>query len=484
MGKHKKKRREIYNNDYTGVVEDVLDPKKIGRVRVRIERFHGRKGEKESIPTEDLPWLEPDSRGNDFGVPNVGKVVYVAFEEGDYYKGSYFAEEHYDINLQAKIETYANEDYSNFYALYYDAKHQYYHDPKLGIFFDYMKSNINMKTNGDIRINLKDNTAKLYLGTEDASQQAVLGNHWMDWFDEFVDNLIGAKGGPYLGNLGAPVIPHPSMTLVLNKYKAFRETFLSKHVYIVDNQKVKPQKRKFDKLQWNDNWNTEDMKKNNSTPASIPDPAPRKESGGNPDVNVPPTNYSANLSTSTLPPNPSVEEVQRTEKPFSQEHGNGKIPTENLTASKYLTKSFSGDTDERKFLLDEAAVALDKWLDKYNSQRDETWDTSTTAKATKGYQNFERQTNSRKQYSTAPLAGEDPFGWANQVEIYFGVDSTDEDTVFEITEYIYKGIMGGSDQLQAFILLRKLGRDFGWKIAGKTSKNEVQWWHWIYSPGT
>jgi hypothetical protein len=54
-----------------------------------------------------------------------------------------------------------------------------------------------------------------------------------------VDNLLGSQAGPYLGNLGAPVVPNPAMISVLLKYKALRDpVFLSHHVNIVDNNKV------------------------------------------------------------------------------------------------------------------------------------------------------------------------------------------------------------------------------------------------------
>lgn len=486
MRKRKSVRRELYNNDYIGIIEDIKDPKKIGRVKVRVESLHGRKGDKNFISTEDLPWLEPSSRGNFFGLSDVGKVVYVAYEDGDYYKGCYFADEHYDINLQDKLESLTDSAYQNFYSIYYDAKHQYFYEDNVGIIFDYMKSNINMRDNGDIRVNLKDNSAKLFLGTEDASQQAMLGNHWTDWFDEFVQNLIGSYGGPYLGNMGAPIIPHPKMIECLNKYLAIKQTFLSDHVFIVDDQKVKAQNRKFDKLQFNDNWNTEDMQKVNSAPDKISDPEPRKESGGNPSnskVSIPPSNFSDNLSTTLLSENPTDEDKEKMIKPFSDNTENGKIPLEQMTVSKYLQQSFSSENDERKYLLDEASKALDSWLDSYTKEKASDW---SDVIATKGYQNFERQTNTRTQYPLkAPTAGKDPYGWGNQVEIYFGIDRNNADLTQSVKEYLNRGSIDLNSprvpQIEALDWLIKNGKSFGWKIAGKTVTGDVQWWHWIYN---
>jgi hypothetical protein len=483
MSKVKGLRREIFNNDFIGVVEDINDPKKIGRAKVRIEAIHGRKNEKNSIPTDDLPWLEPSSRGNNFGVSSVGKVVYVAFEEDDYYKGSYFADEHYDINLQDKLESLSETSYQNFYTIHFDANHQYYYEDKVGIMFDYNKSNINMRDNGDIRINLKDNSAKLFLGTEDASQQAILGNHWINWMDEFVQNLIGGYGGPYLGNLGAPIIPHPKMIECLNKYLAIKQTFLSDHVYIVDDQKVKPQKRKFDKLQFNDNWNTEDLQKVNSAPNTLPESAPRAESGGNPNnPDIPPTNYSENLSTSELPSNPTPEETLRETKPFVDNTENGKIPLENMTISIRLQKEFPDENDERKYLLDEAAKSLDNWLNSYDSQKASNWNNIIVSK---GYQNYERQKNTRKQYPIkAPLPGKDSFGWGNQIELYFGVDKNDADLTQTIKDYLNRGSIDpnidSKPQVEILDWLIKNGSKHGWRLAGRTVSGELQWWHWIF----
>jgi hypothetical protein len=87
----------------------------------------------------------------------------------------------------------------------FDHKTQIYSNDDEGLKLDYKFNNINLKTNS-ININLKDNFSKLNLGTETSNQQVILGNHFLNWFDEFVDNLLGVNGGPYNGNLGAPVV--------------------------------------------------------------------------------------------------------------------------------------------------------------------------------------------------------------------------------------------------------------------------------------
>jgi hypothetical protein len=479
MGSRRKRSaKNIYNNDYLGVVEDISDPKKIGRTRVRVEALYGRKDDPMSIPTEDLPWLEPSSRGNSFGTATIGKVVFVAFEDGDYYKGTYFADEHYDINLQKKLESLTDTEYQDFYAMYFDPKHQYYYQDGVGIMFDYVKSNINMTDSGDIKLNLKDNTAKLYIGSPDASQQMVLGNHFFDWMDTLMNVLIGVS---FEGNLGAPVIPSPDLIEVVSQYQAIRSTFLSAHLYNVDNQQVKEQDRAFDVLQPADNWNTETMQPVVTASNKLPDPTPRPASGGNPtNGNVPPANYSDNLSTSTLPANPTPAEQARENKPFSDPLQNGQIPVSQMTASSFLQASFSDPTDERQYLLDAPATSLDKFLNSYEAQMDPSW---SDIIATKGYQNLTRQQNARNQYPlTAPLAGSDPFGFANQAELYFGVDRSSANIVQAIKDYLNFGTIDTNyPQVSALDWLVKNGTQYGWSLAGRTSGGDVQWWHWIYN---
>lgn len=465
--KKKKIRREIYNNDYIGVVEDVNDPLRLGRVKVRVEAIDGRKDDKESIPTSALPWLEPSGRGSSFSTSSVGKVVYVAFEDGDYYKGCYFAEEHYDINLQNKLESLSDSSYVMFTAYNFDHRHQYYCEEKVGLMFDYMKSNMNFRPNGDIRMNLKDNNAKLMLGSENASQQSILGNHFIDMFSDLVNVLMTT---PYFGNLGAPVLPSPQMLEFCNKYLATKSTLLSNNVYVVDNNMVKAQDRKYDTVQYNDNFNDENLKQVSNSVSKLPEPEPAPIVGANPTtVDTPPNNFSDNLSTSNV-------NDERMVNPVGADYVNGKVDVSNLTVSKYASEAFS---DERKYLLDSVAKALDKLLDDYKLVKNTNWNDVVV---TKGYTNYERQTNTRKQYPLkAPLAGQDPFGFANQVELYFGVKRNDDTTVNAIKDYLRDGkIDKNINQVLVLDYLVTNGKKVGLKLVKNTNVGDVQWWHWIY----
>lgn len=63
------------NKTYIGVVEDNKDPKKMGRCRVRVLDVF------DNIDVQDIPWASPykDLNGNQFNVPEKGKVLIVVF---------------------------------------------------------------------------------------------------------------------------------------------------------------------------------------------------------------------------------------------------------------------------------------------------------------------------------------------------------------------------------------------------------------------
>jgi hypothetical protein len=219
---------------YIGIVEDNQDPKKLGRCRVRVIDIF------DDIPADDIPWASPwkDLNGNGFNVPEKGKVLTVIFDSGNIYKPEYLYAEHYNINLEKKLQTLSGTNYTSMKALIFDHKTQIYVNDDEGLKLDHKFNMINITKEG-IDLNLKDNFANVNIGTSTANQQAILGNHFLNWFDEFVSNLLGERSGPYLGNLGAPVVCNPEFIECLQKYRALKEPkFLSHHVNIVDNSYV------------------------------------------------------------------------------------------------------------------------------------------------------------------------------------------------------------------------------------------------------
>lgn len=236
---------------FLGTVEDNNDPKRLGRCKIRVL------GVFDNIPTEDIPWSMPskDLNGNQFIIPDVGKICSVKFEDSNIYLPTYRYANHYNKNLEDKLKSLSEEDYKSMRAILFDDKTQVYSNDSEGLKMDYKMNNINI-TGDDIDLNLKDNHGRVNIGTSSAKQEAILGTNFLTgWFDELVDNLLGANGGPFLGNLGAPVIPHPQLIQHLIKYKVKKDPdFLSNNVWLVDNGYVDLINRKFDDNIKGDQW--------------------------------------------------------------------------------------------------------------------------------------------------------------------------------------------------------------------------------------
>jgi hypothetical protein len=226
---------ELKSNTFVGFVEDNQDPKKLGRCRVRVMNVF------EEIPKEDIPWAKPwkDLNGNQFTVPDVGKVVTVIFDGGNVYKPQYIYAEHYNINLEEKLKQLSGKNYTSMRSLMFDHKTQIYVNDEEGLKMDHKFNNINI-TKDSIDINLKDNFAKVNIGTKTAGQQAVLGNHFMDWMTEFVTTLCSGPAFVISTPVpGSPVVGNPKLVELLGKFMTLKNTkFLSHHVNVVDNSYV------------------------------------------------------------------------------------------------------------------------------------------------------------------------------------------------------------------------------------------------------
>jgi hypothetical protein len=481
---HRKKvKRDVYDYDYIGVVEDVADPLRLGRARVRIESLHGRTTDKKFIPTEYLPWYEPSSRGLSFATECVGRVVYVAFETDDYYKGSFFADEHYNLNLQDKLDSYSLDDYQKFYAFNFDSDLQHYYEPHKGLIYDYKKSYILISDESDISICLKDNTSSMYIGSEDASQAMMLGDNWMNWMDTLIKTLQTVS---FIGNLGAPVVPSPGMIAIIEQYNILRSSFLSKHIFVANNNNIKSNDRKFDKELWSDNYKNENNISNPKPSNIISTPAPpvkRKEGVSNPSKPVfkIPSNSAEKKMVTTIQYAGMDDDVKmRFINPTSI--SNGKYDISSLRVSSYLKKNYSDINDERQYLLEEVATSLDKMLDDFNLIKDSSF---ADIAATKGYVNYDRQSNAKKLNSSLPSPGTDPFGYANQVELTISNPYT-SDPVYQNIDDAYFDYFNNKynqevPELKTFDWLMKNSKKYDIVLAGtKTNTGSYQWWHFIY----
>ena len=224
---------------YVGVVENNDDPKKIDRCQIRVLDVF------DNFKVEDLPWASPwkDLNGNQFNIPDKGKVVTIVFENGNLNNPEYISSDHYNQNLENKLQQLNNEDYLSMKALIYDHKTQIYVNESEGVKIDHKFNNLNIREK-TIDVNLKDNFGKINLGSPNATQRAILGDNFTNWLDTFLQILMGAQGGPFLGNLAAPVIATPALLSHIQLYFQQKDPkLLSKNVYIVDNDSVKKQER-------------------------------------------------------------------------------------------------------------------------------------------------------------------------------------------------------------------------------------------------
>jgi hypothetical protein len=221
---------DLNNKIYAGIVEDINDPNKNGRIKIRVQGIF------EEIPLEDIPWAEPykSLAGKSFELPALGKLVNVVFPNNNLYNPHYIFSQNYNINLQEELNDMSDEEYQNFNALLFDHRSQIYvNDSNLTLDYKYNKITID---NESINLEAKNNQQKINIGTKKSTQQAVLGNHWLDWFDSLVETL--QKPQTLMGNLGAPVI-RPELDAVLAEYWLLRKTFISDHVYLTDDNKIK-----------------------------------------------------------------------------------------------------------------------------------------------------------------------------------------------------------------------------------------------------
>jgi len=221
--------QKLIATEFIGIVEDNNDPDKKQRVRIRIPYLHG---DSSQIPTDALAWAQPnrDNNGLSFSIPDINKIVNVTFPTGNLYFPVYKNAQHLNINLQKKIESYSDNDYTSFFALCYNHNTQ--------VFIDKDALNMFHKFNGvsisedDLTLITKDRSSKILIGNRDADQPIILGDKFFNWFDTLMDALTSA----YLCTApGAPVVAAPNLILALSQYKAQRSTMLSKNAFVIDN---------------------------------------------------------------------------------------------------------------------------------------------------------------------------------------------------------------------------------------------------------
>ena len=158
---------ELIQESYIGVIEEIDDPKKDGRCKIRVFGVYGDKEDSlGSIPLADLPFAYPihdtffgsESGSGKFSTPKIGTKVRVIFED-DIYHPRYVGIEELDEELKSLIEA----DYENFHSLLYDSDKQLkiYYAVNTGLLLELDGSFINIEPNGAIIIAHKESQSVL-----------------------------------------------------------------------------------------------------------------------------------------------------------------------------------------------------------------------------------------------------------------------------------------------------------------------------------
>jgi hypothetical protein len=234
-------KQKLKNEIFIGVVVDNKDPKKTGRCKIKVFQVF------DKLEIADIPWATPwkDLNGNQFILPEVGKVVSVVFDQGNKYTPEYIYAQNYNINLENKLKSLNEEDYTSMRAILFDHSTQIYRNTTEGLKIDHEYSNINIEPSGNIALNLRDNQSVITLGSADAREQAVLGTTFLSWLDSLVQSLLGAEGGAYITESGSPVAVGPGLSQALMSFAQLKDTFLSRQVRISANGEILEQQRPY-----------------------------------------------------------------------------------------------------------------------------------------------------------------------------------------------------------------------------------------------
>lgn len=448
---------DLKSNIYIGIIVDNNDPDKMGRCKIRVKNIY------DKIPDEDLPWASPwkDLNGNSFILPEKGKVVSVVFDNGNKYKPEYIYANHYNANLEQKLKDLEGDDYMSMRAVVFDHKTQIYSNDSEGLKIDYKLSNININGNGNINMNLRDSNSRLMLGSDDASQSAVLGNNFMDWMDTLVNELLT---GPYLDSTGVKVVTQPGLVKVLSKYKSIRKDFLSNNVWVADNNDIKAQDRVYIG-QSGDNWkSTRDQNNLTSVDNSGQyNPEQRPDNGRvslKSESSAPPDITQSTIGSENLPSLP---------RPLISEFQNGRIPLERLKQNKNLAKFLDSPRDH---LLTNASDALDALVAAYNAA---SFPGKQPLQFTDGYRPYEAQQSlwNRLGSGLAARPGRSNHGWGIAIDVWYGVRTS-------LCKNNKKRAAGYKHPVYQW--LHKNAWKFGFynPVPLRDGLRTDEWWHWEY----
>lgn len=449
-------RNRVRDKIFIGFVEDNKDPNHLGRCKIRIHTVF------DNIPTEDLPWASPfkDLNGNEFNAPEIGKVVSVIFNNDNIYKPEFIYAEHYNINLENKLKALSNDDYTSFKAIQFDQSTQIYRSKSEGLKIDHEYTNINLDSNGNINLNIRDNNSKINIGSKDAAQAALLGTAFLNWMDKVI---IALQSNAAFQANGSPVTVMPSFQQLLQEYQSSKDPkFLSKHIWLANNDEILEQSRDYINQEgdsWTSTAESNNLSKKDTTPYT---PIAREDTGR-------PMQKNNSVPSDTFENTISSEASGTYSTVSLSGYKNGQIPIEQMKKNHYLDRNISGDAI---YLMSVASDSLDAMITAFNSAK---FEGKQQIVFTDGYRSLERQQALYNKYGPGRAAkpGTSNHGWGIAVDMYWGVktsmfkDSSKRSSGYKHPNY--KWFFENSWR-------------YGWVNPDKLRDDSGtdEWWHWEY----
>jgi len=151
------------NEKYIGIVEDINDPLKRGRCKVRIDFLHG------DIETKYLPWANPkpsnifgqDGRGGSLSIPKLNAILNIKFRDDDLYKPEYSHIQELAKDVEQELGTEYNG--THIFAFDGDVNLKMFYTKGKGLTFSLDDSRINIAADNTVTIEHKDSTSMIEL---------------------------------------------------------------------------------------------------------------------------------------------------------------------------------------------------------------------------------------------------------------------------------------------------------------------------------
>jgi hypothetical protein len=202
---------DFLDKQFLGVIEDVADPRKEGRAKVRIVGVY------DDIPTEDLPWAYPKQKALIFGkagksgavsIPKVGAIVAVKFDNGNPYSPEYFAI--HELADDVKSEIGQDGEYEGAHVIVFDGDKELkvWFSPTKGFTIQVKAASINISNDNVVTVKtdnkMNESTAKVVIDSpnielgKDAAEALIKGNQFMTLFNSHTHASAGATPLPLM----------------------------------------------------------------------------------------------------------------------------------------------------------------------------------------------------------------------------------------------------------------------------------------------